>query len=428
MAEIRELIFNIYDRLSKNNVNKHVADIQHMLEKGSEKEGEKRVNSILQHATKTTPYYKQFSDFQRLQDFPVLDKETISIVPENFLSSNFKKEQLSKITTSGSYGVPMEYYFTRGKKARRQAEVIYYNTWAGFSVGDRHLFYRVKEKPPLVLWMQNEVLVNPTHVNEEWLEGQRKLFKRGDIKFIIGYPSTVDAVSAYCLEMGDDPEEFSIEGIIVTSEPLFEPVRERAEKAFGCKLLARYGTEEFGVLAHECPERKNYHLNFASYIIEILKVDIDEPTDYGEAGRVIVTDLYSKAMPLIRYDIGDIVIKGKECGCGRQGTILEKIEGREVETIFDVNDSRISPYGIIPPIRQYGGIKQFRFIQKGKGKYVLLIKPLPSFQKENENKIKEKLKGILGEGADIDVRFVEDIPALPSGKRPYVISEYTPST
>src|SRR5690606_35186909 len=110
---------------------------------------------------------------------------------------------------------------------------------------------------------------------------------------------------------------------------------------------SRYSTEETGVLAHQCRTAGGHHLNTASYVFEFLKLDADIPAEPGEPARIVVTDLFSYGMPLIRYDIGDVGVLGADsCSCGCQLPVLLEIQGREVEQVYDVVGQRVSPFAI----------------------------------------------------------------------------------
>jgi phenylacetate-CoA ligase len=217
----------------------------------------------------------------------------------------------------------------------------------------------------------------------------------------------------------------SVKGIISISELLLDEDRKIIENAFSCPVLGRYSCEEFGVLAHECLSENNYHLNTASYIFEFLALDEDRPVTPGEPCRIVVTDLFSHAMPLIRYDTGDLAVLGKDCPCGLRTPVLERIEGRQTEMIYDTSGRMVSPLAMVTPIaRTIEGIFQFQFIQTGQKKYCLKIVPMSFYPYDRAGLIKEKLLSILGSEAEIDFKYLDSIKSLSSGKKPYIINNY----
>jgi len=382
-----------------------------------------RARELIEHACSTTAYYGQFQGARELSDFPILQKKTIREHYDDFLSSAFDRESLVRALTSGSYGTPFVFLLTRDKKARQSAEVLYFGRWAGYDVGQPHAYVRVtNSKGKLKLLLQNELLLDPTVLTEEQLEVYREALLRKELPVIFSYESTMRTLGEYCRARGDGPGTFSVEGIILMAEPLRESTRTVLHEVFGCPVFSRYATEEMGVLAHECACESVHHLNFASYVVELLSPDSDTPVAPGEVGRVVVTDLFSHAMPLIRYDIGDLAISGGACACGRPGPTLQNIEGRAVEEVRGTNGQRISPFAVNMAMKEWEGIIQYQFVQKDAKSYEMRLHTLPSFHQEEA--LSRSLLGLLGRDAEIRFSYLDQIPPLPSGKRPYIINEY----
>lgn len=191
---------------------------------------------------------------------------------------------------------------------------------------------------------------------------------------------------------------------------------------FGVKALSRYSTEELGVLAHECKEFEKHHINEASYKVEILKIDKDEHVKKGELGRVVVTDLFSHAMPLIRYETGDLAIYGGKCRCGLNTSILESVEGRSLEMILTTSGEKLSPFFVNPIMKDYDKIIQFQFLQISKKDYILKL--VSSSKEIKQDEILEKYKKEIGNDANIILEYVDHIPTIRSGKRAYVVNEF----
>ena len=208
------------------------------------------------------------------------------------------------------------------------------------------------------------------------------------------------------------------------SEALSDRTRAALYQVFGCPVLSRYSTDELGLLAHECIGASHHHLNIASYIIEVLSLDSDEPVSPGELGRVIVTDPFSHAMPLIRYDTGDLATLGDACPCGLPGPTLQRLEARVVEEIVGTDGQRISPFVISNAIEDLEDedIAQYQFVQQGDKSYELRLVTLPSLHQEEF--VRCRLLEILGADAELELIYVQQIPPLPSGKRPYIINEW----
>lgn len=152
-------------------------------------------------------------------------------------------------------------------------------------------------------------------------------------------------------------------------------------------------------------------------------MDSDEPVEKGEIGRIVVTDFSNYAMPMIRYDIGDLASIG---AISTDGTILslENLSGRKTDLIFRTNGEPLDIWNSLPSeIYNNPNLRQWQFIQTGEKNYLLRI----SLYKESSELVifsKMALKKILGEDATIDIECVDEIPVLSSGKRKVVINNW----
>lgn len=253
--------------------------------------------------------------------------------------------------------------------------------------------------------------------------GQKsKVIKSTRVKSLIGFPSAISSIAQYCIDRGNEPKDFNVSGIIISGESLYDNQRKTIEEAFGAVYLSRYSTEELGVLAHECKDGHNHHINVASYHVEIMRLEQDIPANPGELGRIVVTDLFSYAMPLIRYETGDLGIMGDKCHCGFNTPILESVEGRSLEAILTTDGKKISPFFVNPIMKDYNEIVQFQFVQTDKDKYTLKI--VGTLDNKRLEQLRTKYLEVIGKDAAFTIEVVEEIPTLRSGKRAYVVNEY----
>src|SRR5262249_53713471 len=122
-------------------------------------------------------------------------------------------------------------------------------------------------------------------------------------------------------------------GIISTAMLLHDWQRTLIEQVFDCPVTNRYGCEEVSLIASECELHQGLHINADSVYCEVTG---------GSHGKLLVTDLTNRAMPLIRYQIGDVVVgSDRVCRCGRGLPVLERIEGREADYVLTPSGSLI---------------------------------------------------------------------------------------
>lgn len=409
--------FFLVDRLRGKRILNELKTLEDFYEK-EQKNEHGRLNIFLNDLNRNVPFYvdNPIHDFNKT---PISTKGDINKNFNELISVKYDKENLIKVTTSGSYGTPMAFYRNKNKQLRQTAEVLYFGEKLDYFIGRNHAFIRGVSKSKLKLLLQNEVHIDPTHLDSKSLQEIIEKIKK--TKFIIGFPSVIMSIIKYCKEAGVLSSEFNLIGIIATSEPLSESQRKAMAEFFACPVVARYATEELGIIANQCLDTEEYHINEASFIVEVLDKDSNNTLELGEEGRIIVTDLYSNAMPLVRYDTGDFGILEQGCTCGYKGKILKKITGRKIQNLIDVNGNEVSPFSINVKMKDYINIYQFQFIQENYNEYNMLLVVNESFD-ENENLLND-LRKILGKSANIKIEKVDDIAPLPSGKRPYIINK-----
>jgi phenylacetate-CoA ligase len=137
------------------------------------------------------------------------------------------------------------------------------------------------------------------------------------------------------LESGYEP--IKIEQFLTVSDRVDPQLRILVNEVFGARIIDRYSSEEFGYIALQCPVHDHLHACSPSLIVEVVDEN-GQACDVGAPGRVLVTSLHNFAMPLIRYDIGDIAELGEPCNTGLNWPVLNQVNGR-------VRDSVILPNG-----------------------------------------------------------------------------------
>jgi phenylacetate-CoA ligase len=120
-----------------------------------------------------------------------------------------------------------------------------------------------------------------------------------------------------------------------SSEVFTEQARRRVEEAWGKKPFEVYAATEPAGIASECEQHRGMHL-FEDLVITELVDEKNRPVPPGIYGhKVLVTVLFSRTMPLIRYEMSDSVrpSSSPHCPCGRPFALIDGIQGREEEVL-----------------------------------------------------------------------------------------------
>lgn len=389
--------------------------------------------NILQHAKATVPFYKELKAGVDLTEYPVVNKNFVKQDIHRFYSEKYGEKDVIKATTSGSTGAPFTVIKDKNKRLRHQAENIYFSEIIGYQPGTRLYYLRVwneiNRKSPVKSWMQNVIMQDASGLSDaEFHDLWSKLKKDNSSKSILAFASSLEAFSRFIEQQGSSLPDVDVECVISISESLPDGAKEILKKKLNCPVICRYSNIENGFLAQQCIEENNeYHLNLASFHFELLHPDKDEPVQPGEAGRIVVTDLFNYAMPLIRYDTGDMAIYSETSSCGNPGPVFTKVEGRRVDFIYSTDGRLLSPHVITNTMWRYASVvKQFQFLQNDRDQYVIRLNCGDDDFTEKETLLND-LKHFVGKDASITIEMVNDIPALASGKRKKIVNNYRPS-
>ena len=386
------------------------------------------LRNLLEKSSQDTEYYSRYRGLS-FNDYPVINKNIIRGNQDAFISKRYKRDELIKMSTSGSTGTPFICYQNHGKKKTVNAEIIYFSEKVGYKLGENLSYIRTivkqNKKSLLKQFLQNQTLINCMSLDDDGIRQMLRILesrsKKGNV-VLLGYGSTYTAIKDFA--KSNDIKKFNnqkVIGVISGSDMLFDETRNSISFLFGdATVVSRYSNEENGVIGQDEGINNVFTINEANYIVEICD-DKGLPVEDGVLGHIVVTDLYNYAMPMIRYDTGDIgAIKLFEIN-GRKKRCICDFSGRSVDVIKDTNGKALSPHAITNYMWSYPEINQYQIIQKQEKKYTVKLNVPKHYSREKE--LEKMLLSILGEDAILNIEFVDEIPVLSSGKRRYIINE-----
>ena len=207
------------------------------------------------------------------------------------------------------------------------------------------------------------------------------------------------------------------QGIISTAMPLHDYQRVVIEAVFGVPATNRYGCEEVSLIASECEAHKGLHVAAESIFTEV--------KGGGETGPLLVTDLSNFAMPLIRYQIGDVVTQTtRKCTCGRGLPLIEKVEGRDADYVVTPAGKLISGISLTENFAVLiRGAAQVQIIQETQTYLRVRMVTDATFDDESRRQIAQLVLDTFGPTMQYQLEVVDDIPQEPSGKYRFCISK-----
>jgi phenylacetate-CoA ligase len=400
-----------------------------------------RLRRIIDHAWRNVPYYRLLfeehglnpSDLQSLEDLkklPLLTKDDARRAGSSLHAKNAYRYLPKPQTTSGTTGRPLKFLLDKDSNA---LEFVYYWrhwNWAGYRLGDRvadintgYFLRRPHLKDAVSRWQPHlrRLVLNSARLSERGVREMAAAVRRHRPSCIKGMASTLYYLSV-CLEAAGI-HDLEFKAAFSTGEVLSDGWRKKIVSALGCPVLDSYGHMERTVAICECPSG-GYHLNSDYGVLELTGERSSEA--FGTViGRSVGTSLYNLAMPLIRYDIGDLIEMQKEpsrCHCGRTLPLVKSIRGRTQDVIKTPDGRYLTAVFILPEF--VSGIGFAQFVQKSADELEILVIPTEEWNSSERDRLQSYASRLLGPEMRLNIHTATpaDIASDPSGKQPVVIS------
>jgi phenylacetate-CoA ligase len=234
---------------------------------------------------------------------------------------------------------------------------------------------------------------------------------------LIGYASLLGHLARYLIERNQRIKTVAVQS---TADTLPETLRQMLEQVFQAPVYNRYGSRELSIIGHEGHDQDGLYVFERNNLVEILDA-AGRPCPLGVAGRIVVTNLNNRAMPFIRYEIGDVgywhddgpgVSNLKRLGAvlGRENDLILGPSGKAVYCEFFARLFYAAP-----------GVKQFQVVQDGRTHLKIQIVADDTVDEQSlAAYLTDSIRRVADPEFEIDFEFPDDIATLPSGKRRYV--------
>lgn len=211
------------------------------------------------------------------------------------------------------------------------------------------------------------------------------------------------------------------QAVISVAELLTPTARRLVRETWNVEPFDMYAATETAGIAAECGCHAGLHM-FEDVIIPEVVDEQNRPVPPGTAGaKLLVTVLYSRTVPLIRYQLDDsVTITAETCACGRPFHRISRIEGRVAQTLrFARPDGTVV---VVHPVRfatifDTLDLKGWQVVKEGK---VLKISVVAPVAEDVVKQLSERTAGLLRdagiEGVALKVEVVGEIPRHASGK------------
>jgi phenylacetate-CoA ligase len=378
------------------------------------------------------PFYAEVfgTSAPRIEDFgklPRLRRSDIRALNQS-VRSRPQTAEFTSGRSSGSSGMPAEFLFDRSHQIGRFATRARYLLENGWNPARRNVWLLFHgpymEQGDAALVKSRAVLrTRFIHPTTDFEDLAHQICAIDPLHFF-AYPEYLTEVLNVLEREGRSLP--SLKKIFTGSEVLEDSVRQRVRNLLGVEIADGYGTTE-GFIGWQCPTG-SYHVNAEHMMLEVLD-EQGHPVGPGEMGRVVVTTLENRLMPLVRYEIGDFTTASRgPCRCGRTLPTFERVIGRSLN-LFRLADGRLlSPWTFVEVLRDSRLFRQFQIIQEALDRYTLnfaVDTPLTPEAREHFRAAFSKLVG-----SDITLSFEQfaEIPRTSGRKFMLAISRLAQSS
>lgn len=408
-----------------------------------------RVRSIIRHAYKTVPFYRNAmkqlglrpEDFQCADDLarlPLLDDLTVRNYPDQFASTRYDDHSRLTVYTSGStshvqkqiYWDPTALLDVLAYSERHRAVL---NALLGQGWGQRQVYIFPPESMTFVIrsfW--DAATLTPRQLAKRYflpveLPLEEVVREINSIKpnVVFSYGSYADL---FFRSLADQKLTLAAPRVwMYGADMLSDGARQIMEKQFGCMPYSTYQAGETGRIGFQCEHRQGFHLNLDTVHVRLVG-DNGRTVKAGETGEVVVSNLYNRAMVLLNYRLGDLgAFPAIPCPCGRSLPLLDDFGGRCSEVLQLSDGRRISTVMFDVLFKnELREIIQAQIFQSSADRICWRLVPASNVDREKlRMQILVKSSSLFAPQTEVMVEFLEHIPNARSGKFRRVIHAST---
>jgi phenylacetate-CoA ligase len=398
----------------------------------------RRLQSTLDLACRESPFYRRLftqtgmrpEDIRHPKDLamlPLLTKEEVRQHEGEILTGAYPRGNGARaVHTSGTTGKALSIWLSQECYEREYAYRALHYSWAGVSLDDRcavfagHPVVHVDHQSPPFWrhdWAGNRLLFSSQHLFPKFAAAYVKALEQFEPVVIHGYPSVVAWMAAAVMQFAQD--RIRPKAVFTASETLLPQQRALIEGAFRCKVYNWYGNGEHIACITECP-LGSLHIQTEHSWLEFLD-DTGTPVPSGVPGRLVATTLCNRAMPLVRYVVGDVITpSGQTCPCGRRGPLVQSIEGRVEDYIVGAEGQLFGRLDHI--FKDSKTVAEAQIVQDTPGKATIRLVRRPEYTDHDTEQLLAAARFRLGRQFQISFEMVDSIPRSSNGKFEFIRS------
>ncbi len=389
-------------------------------------------NAVWKNVRRNTTFWgplqerREFLSYIDFCELPELRKVDVIGSIDSLMRSDMTA--VSVVSTGGSTGTPLRLPVgaegaarTRAKQAEGRLKYgVHYRDrcfliWGhsnAIGKGLRPLLERWKRL--LKDWLVGYYRLSAYDLGVSVLQSKFADFVRFKPKWLCGYSSAVVAFARANSENQKQAQRTGLKMVLCSAERLNDEEAAELEAFFGAPIALEYGSVEFGPIAYTHPQETGM------YVMDDLLVEAI-PTDRPSIYRLLVTSLYDRVVPLIRYDIGDEVRISDPDFQGGVITRFDEVYGRSNDIITFMDGTAVHSETLTHAVKGLDSVLNFQF-HKWDDRMELVLVTHPNAKQETlEQEIQSKLCSLNTNFNQLNIRYADDVEISSAGKRRWII-------
>lgn len=387
----------------------------------------RRLCELVEHCGVHIPYYRelfrqrgitsqQIQSLDDLRRFPVLTKDAIRDHGDSMIAQNLGPRDYQIHKSGGSTGEPIASYKDHRTRAVETYLSFRGDTWMGWRPwmrkiklwggslgrpGSKGLYDRLRS---LVL---SQIPLPAFEINARTAPQYVRAIQDAGPSVMIGYSSALFLLAQEVAKLGE--HEWPLHAIFPTAAEMPTEWASYVSQVFKCPVRRYYGCAEINSLGFQVSEEGPYVVPDEHVVLETVQPGSPE-AEAVPPGSLLITALFNRARPLIRYangDLGDMAPPGE---LHPTRSCIRELSGRGADMFVLRDGTRLSAnFGakiisyLKPPV------KRFQFIQHDFDRVELRYEPLRGdLTGQHVRDIESILRGHMGSAVTLEVVKTDD--------------------
>jgi phenylacetate-CoA ligase len=391
-----------------------------------------KLNQILEFAWKYVPFYRDYwrdhgvqpgtlRSIDELAKYPVLTKQVFRDNAKKIRPTNLRVIRHRAWHTGGTTGEPVHYL--RDLEQWTLCEAFHLWGWGqlGYRFGDpvgviaggSLLPGRASVESRIRTFLHNRTFLFGVAIDSAKAKEYHRILEGKKVRYLYGYPSIIYMFAKHLCEQGLSLP--SLKAVITTGEMLLPQYRQGIQELLGCEVYDNLGCNDGGYESYECRFHRGLHYNDLQCILEVDE-GRNERQEREGVGRLLITNLWNRSTPFIRYENGDMVsLEENPCPCGTTFPRIRVVGGRTGDILTFKNGKSLTVVGICHLMaRMY--VDAWEAVQTGATKLEIRLIGAQSNFPKYEAEIKAVLGYHLGDEIEVSVKEVTELCRTGTGK------------